>query len=111
MRGEVEIHVGGRSARVAFTLGVLAELEDALGIASFDELAAKLSQPTPKQLLGLMRAILRGNDVEHTEAELKRLDIGDVSRWVSAMVERVSFGADAAAGGATEGNGGARPAA
>lgn len=91
-RGEVNIKIGGKSHAVAMGLGALAEIQDELGIDDFQELGEKLSSPSPKMLMGFMRAILKGNDVPFEESELKKLDLSDVMSCLNKLIERSSFG-------------------
>ena len=104
-RGEVEIQVGGKTVCVAMTLGVLAEMETALQITDFDELSAKLSSPTPKMLLLLMRCILTGNGIEYDEAMLLKMQIPDVMRALTEMMALASFNGEEDGAEADAGNG------
>lgn len=68
-RGEVELQLGSGTYTVALGLGVLAELEDAFGVDSFEEALNTVFQGkmSAKRLEKFIHALLVGNGIEITD--------------------------------------------
>lgn len=76
-RGEVELVVEGQAKVMRLTLGVLAELEEALGASSLLDLVERFETGafTTRDLLGLLVAGLKGGGCEIEAADLAKLTI------------------------------------
>ncbi len=68
-RGETELSVDGREARLCLTLGALAEIEDAFGSQSFSDLQRRLAALSASDLRVVLMALLRGGDEDPALAE------------------------------------------
>lgn len=60
VRGEVALEIDGRPHVLCLTLGALAEIETALGCDNMGELEARLKRLSGRDVLVLLRALLRG---------------------------------------------------
>lgn len=70
-RGEATIKIDGEPYKIKITLGVLAELEDALGVNSPGGLNAILAHPTNRQLATIVETMINF-DGEKIDAETIR---------------------------------------
>lgn len=84
IRGEVELKASGRSYRLLLTLGALAEIEDAFGLASIDELSAKVKSAGSTGLVRLVEALMRGGGHAPEPGEVLNLDC-DLATLVAAV--------------------------
>lgn len=68
VRGDVAVMIDGRERRLRLTFGALAEIEDALGVSGVGEMAERLKVMDARQMMQVLRALLRGGG-EHEAAE------------------------------------------
>ena len=104
-RGETEAVFDGRPHRLALTLGALAELEHAFGVADLAALAERFEggRLSASDALRILGAGLRGAGAEIADAEVARLTHADgAAGFVRAVAELL----EATFGGAAEGGGG-----
>lgn len=69
-RGEVVASLAGEPRRLCLTLGALAELEGAFGLADWASMAARLCSPSAADLAVVLGALLRGGGEGAFAAEL-----------------------------------------
>lgn len=74
-RGEARLSLYGRDYTVCLTLGALAEIEHALGLADLSMLDERLARPSAKDLVRILTALLRGGGEAVTEADVERLPL------------------------------------
>lgn len=76
--GEVVVHLDGKPQLAKLTLGVLAELEAALGEDSLVSLAARFEagRVSSRDVLALIVAGLRGGGWQGTAEDLRSVDVG-----------------------------------
>jgi hypothetical protein len=74
-RGQVIQPVGGTPRRLCLTLGALAELETAFGLAGWEALSERLRALSAKDMLLVLAALLRGGGEEQAAAELATLPV------------------------------------
>lgn len=74
-RGETALAVGGRARRVCLTLGVLAEIESALGCRTMAELEVRMRALSAGDLMIVIAALLRGGGEAETAARIGELDV------------------------------------
>lgn len=60
MRGEIIAVLAGAERRLCLTLGALAEIETALGVAGVEALAERLRALSARDLTAMLAALLRG---------------------------------------------------
>lgn len=59
-RGEVTVDLAGAPHRLCLTLGALAEIETALGVAGLEALAERMRALSGRDLTAVLAALLRG---------------------------------------------------
>jgi hypothetical protein len=74
-RGEAQLRLQGRDYRLCLTLGALAEIEHALGLGDLSALDARLANPSARDLIRILTALLRGGGEGLNEAEVERLPL------------------------------------
>jgi hypothetical protein len=97
-RGEVGIELGGEHYTLCFTLGALAELEEAFDAPDLQALAARFAggRLSGRDLIKLLGVALRGGGHEIADAEIATLPLErGVEPVVQALTEclLVTFGA------------------
>lgn len=70
-RGEVAVSLGGVTRRLCLTLGGLARIEAALGLADWSQLPARLARPSASELMAVLEALV---DDELGPLDVARLD-------------------------------------
>ena len=80
------IHIDGAPRQLKLTLGALAEIEAALGVADLAALAVRLSNPAAADLFVIVRALLRAGGADIAEEALKASDI-DLKSAMTAIAE------------------------
>jgi hypothetical protein len=99
-RGEIPLHIAGRSLSLKLTLGGLAELEDALGAGDLVGLGERLGSGrlSADDLVGILRIGLSGAGHGVTEAEIRAWSIegglGPIIGAVAALFAE-TFGGEA----------------
>lgn len=78
-RGEVAVTIGGEAYVLCLTLGALAELEDALGVADLPAVAERFAagRPSSRDLVAVLAAGLRGGGAELTDEAVAALPLTD----------------------------------
>ncbi len=71
-RGEVRVWLAGAERRLCLTLGALAEMETALGVAGVEALAERLRGLSARDLMVVLAALLRGGGESAFASELDR---------------------------------------
>ncbi len=104
-RGETEAVFDGRPYRLVLTLGALAELENAFGLADLNALAERFESGRLKSsdAIAILGAGLRGGGVEFSDADVARLSHADgAPGFVRAVADllRATFGSSDGEGGA-----------
>ncbi|NWH09207.1 MAG: gene transfer agent family protein [Alphaproteobacteria bacterium] len=74
-RGEVALELNGAAHRLCLTLGALAEIEAGLGAQGLAALHQRLSQPSARDLLVVLGALLRGGGAEMRDEEIARMPL------------------------------------
>jgi hypothetical protein len=87
-RGEVALHLGGECYRLCLTLGALAELEGAFGVADLAALSERFGSGrlSSRDLLAILAAGLRGGGHPLTDTEVGNLPLGDGIAPVAAAI-------------------------
>lgn len=103
-RGETEAVFDGRPHRLVLTLGALAELEHAFGLADLNALAERFESGRLKSsdAIAILGAGLRGGGEELSDAEVARLSHADgAPGFVRAVADllRATFGGSDGEGG------------
>ena len=105
--GEVEIRLNGQAHVAKLTLGSLAELESAMPDGSFVDLVERFEGGSfsPRDVLAIILAGLRGAGWTGSEAELVKTQIGDgpmeAARLAGQLLVR-AFSPQNALGGASD---------
>ncbi|WP_232631672.1 gene transfer agent family protein [Methylobacterium sp. Leaf118] len=92
-RGEVPLALGGERYTLCFTLGALAELEDALAAGSLDGLAERFERGrlSAHDLVALLGAALRGGGHALDDEAVARLPLaGGLPAVVAALGEALT---------------------
>ena len=99
-RGEVSAWFGGQPYTLCLTLGALAELEDAFGVADLPALGQRFSagRLSSRDLLKVLAAGLRGGGHALTDAEVAALPLDGLDALVAALASML----EAAFGGGPE---------
>ena len=105
IRGEAGLDAGGKSYRLLFTLGALAEIEDGLGLAELSAVGARLKHARTGDVAIVAAALLRGGGHDLSPADVLKLpcDLGALVAAVAAAFERAGLSGE---GVADEGRGG-----
>ena len=74
-RGESTLTLGGADYTLCLTLGALAEIEEALGIESINEIGKRLEKPRARDLVAVLGALIRGGGGSLTNEELAALPL------------------------------------
>ena len=76
-RGEVAVELGGRRRKLCLTLGALAELEDAFGVADLPAMVERFAtgRLSSRDLLTLLPASLRGGGEALSDDEVAALPL------------------------------------
>ncbi len=107
-RGEVEAVFDGRPHRLVLTLGALAELEDAFGVADLTALAERFERGrlSARDAVRILGAGLRGGGLDIAADDVARLAHAEgAAGFVRAVADllQATFGAaDAEGGGADD---------
>jgi hypothetical protein len=112
-RGEVPLHLGGRAFTLCLTLGALAELESAFGVADLAALGERFAggRLSAGDLLKLLAVTLRGGGHAVTDAEVAALPVADgLGPIATALGELLvaTFGDGSEVARRTPGEGGAQ---
>lgn len=104
-RGEIEARIAGSRHVLCLTLGALAELETAFGVADLQALGERLAQGrlSANDVVKLLGAGLRGGGGAWSDEAVARLSVaGDLPDMVAAVARllEVSFGDGHAVDGA-----------
>jgi hypothetical protein len=87
--GEVAVELGGRRRKLCLTLGALAELEDAFGVADLPAMVERFATGwlSSRDLLTLLAAGLRGGGEALTDDEIAALPLeaGGVEALAGAL--------------------------
>jgi hypothetical protein len=75
IRGEAAAWLAGAERTLCLTLGALAEIETALGVKGFGELAERMRALSAADLLAVLAALLRGGGEGELAKELARAAI------------------------------------
>lgn len=94
IKGEVNFRIGGQDYPCTLSIGALAELSEALGIETFDEMGARIARLGPKDVPKIVTAILRGNGHEIDTVALNRLSLDDVMQPFNALMSTGSAAKD-----------------
>jgi len=86
VRGEVRLVIEGVAHVLCLTIGALAEIEGALGLASLGELGERLKHPSVKDFIAVLGALLRGGGHDIADPALARLQI-DLKAAATAIAE------------------------
>ncbi len=74
-RGEVIATLAGAERRLCLTLGALAELETAFGVTGWEALSERIRALSPRDLLAVLAALLRGGGEGETADALTDLPV------------------------------------
>ena len=85
-RGFAAVDIGGEKIELALGLGALAELEDALGVDSFEDTLDFGQRTSAKRLRKWLLAVMRGNDVDLTPAREKSVNAMSVSEFMGILL-------------------------
>lgn len=96
-RGEIAATLDGRDYWLCLTLGALAELEDAFGVADLGMLAERFAggRLSARDIVRVLGAGLRGGGSEISDEEVARLSHADGIAGMAALVAELlaaSFG-------------------
>ena len=98
-RGEVAVTLGGERCVLCLTLGALAELEEALGVADLPAVAERFAagRPSSRDILAVLAARLRGGGRSLSDEAVAALPLADgvepVARAVADLLV-ATFGSD-----------------
>lgn len=89
-RGESVLHVDGRPLILCLTLGALARLETAFGVATMAELEARLRQLSGADLLVVISALILGDTQARAPQDLAKahIDPAEAARAIAQAFER-----------------------
>lgn len=85
-RGEVDITLAGKTYPCALSLGALAEIADALGVETFQDIMEAMGEFTPKRGLAFLTGLLRGNGHEVDAQAIRDVTIDDLQAWMTALM-------------------------
>src|SRR5215212_3250398 len=87
-RGEVALHLGGQRFVLCLTLGALAELEDAFGVADLAALAERFGSGrlSSRDLLHVLAVALRGGGQPLSDADVADLPLHEGIEPVAAAI-------------------------
>ena len=77
-RGEAVATLAGEPRRLCLTLGALAEIETALGVAGVEALGARMRALSAGDLMAVLAALLRGGGERTFAGELDRAAVSPV---------------------------------
>jgi hypothetical protein len=100
-RGEVCLQLGEDRYTLCFTLGALAELEDAFGVTDLMALAERFStgRLSARDILSLLACALRGGGHDMSDDDVARLPLGDALGSIADAIAKLlvtTFGASSA---------------
>ena len=89
-RGEVSLFIDGKAHTLCLTLGALAEIETALGVSGFADMADRLKRLSASDLVAVLAALLRGGGESVLARDLAsaKLDFAETARAVADAFER-----------------------
>lgn len=93
-RGEALVELAGTPRRLCLTLGALAEIETALGVAALDGLGERMRALSARDLMAVLAALLRGGGEYDLAGGLEQAPVD-----ARAAAEAVARAFAAAAGG------------
>ncbi len=93
-RGEVAITIEDRPYTLCLTLGALAEIEEALGVESSDQLGARLKGVRMRDMIAILGALLRGGGHDMSDAEVARMqvDLPRAGDWIQGVFAAAGWG-------------------
>ena len=94
MRGEFAIEIEGQPYKLCLTLGALAEIEDALGVESSDQLGERLQQGVRmRHMIAILGALLRGggHDVDDARVARLQIDLREAGEWIRGVFEAAGW--------------------
>jgi hypothetical protein len=86
IRGEAALSAGGKSYRLALTLGALAEIEDGLGLDDLSQVALRLKKVRAADLAIVAAALMRGGGADVCPADVLKLPC-EIGALVAAVTE------------------------
>jgi len=98
----VEIEIDGTAHPLRLTLGALAAIEAGLGGDALADLGARLSNPSARDVLVILRALLLGGGARMSLADLEAADI-DIAAAAAAIARALAGFGDKADAGETPG--------
>ena len=103
-RGETCLTINGQPHRLCLTLGALAQIETTLGAANLSALQDRLKDPSLKDILLILHALLGGGGAALTLDMLKSsdIDIAEAIRAIAAAFKVLGSGSSHARPAATE---------
>jgi hypothetical protein len=87
-RGEVALHLAGQRYTLCLTLGALAELEEAFGVADLGALAERFAtgRLSSRDLLAILAVAVRGGGQPLSDAEVANMPLGAGIEPVAAAI-------------------------
>jgi len=84
-RGEVPLTIEGEAHTLCVTIGALAEIETALGLASLAELETRLKAPSVRDVIAILAALLRGggHDTDERALGARQVDLGAAAKAIA----------------------------
>ena len=89
-RGEAVVVLAGQPRRLCLTLGALAEIETALGVAGVEALGARMRALSAGDLMAVLAALLRGGGEGAFAGELDRVAVSPVEAAEAVAVAFVA---------------------
>lgn len=86
VRGDVALMLDGKAYRLRLTFGALAEIEEALDVASLGELATRLRALSAADMVVVLEALLRGAGEDEAATRVRGLhaEAGEVAAAIAA---------------------------
>ena len=86
IRGDSELVAGNQHYTMRLTLGALAEIEDALGLTSLGDIAARLKTLATSDIAAVASALLRGGGHTLSASDVLKFecDLGSIVRAIAA---------------------------
>jgi hypothetical protein len=94
IRGDSKLAAGNQQYTLRLTLGALAEIEDALGVASLGEIATRLKTLATADIAAVASALLRGGGHNLSTADVLALDcdLGSIVRAIAGAFTAAGLG-------------------
>jgi Phage tail tube protein, GTA-gp10 len=108
IRGDSEFVAGNTRYTMRLTLGALADIEHALGVASLSDIAARLKTLATSDIAAVASALLRGGGHNISAADVLALDcdLGSIVRAVAGAFTAAGLSYDAHGSSPVYGGGG-----